>query len=535
MGPVSVAPGSMAVSGGPAGPGGPGDPRDPLVRLAGLLDEPPSPLPPHRPVAPFGPPRPREPRETPGPHAPVAPDDAGASPGVVAAEGRIHGVPVVAFCTDARLRGGALQSSGCDVIATAVETAHRRGVPIVGLWHSGGARLDEGLAALDGVGRVFAAMVAASGRVPQISVVLGPAAGGAAYGPALSDIVVMTREARMFITGPDVVRSVTGEQIDMAELGGAEAHARRSGLVHLVADDENDAVRQARRLVGLLGRPGRFDAAAAPAVADPGTLLPDRARRAYDVTPVVRAVLDGTTEPPAPAGHAAPGGPARSGDAGGCDAFVELQPLWARNIVTGLGRLGGATVGVVANNPLRKGGCLDAMAAEKAARFVRMCDAFGIPLLVLVDVPGYLPGVEQEWGGVVRRGAKLLHAFAGCRVARVTVVLRKSYGGAYIAMNSRALGATAVFAWPDAQMAVMSAEAAVEILHRKRLAAASEWDRGPLLAELTARQLRVGGTEQGLRVGAVDAIIEPAATRSRVIAALATGGMVRGGRDNTPL
>ena len=318
------------------------------------------------------------------------------------------------------------------------------GVPIIGLWHSGGARLAEGVLSLHAVGQIFQAMTQASGKVPQISVVLGPAAGGAAYGPALTDIVILGPEGRIFVTGPDVVRSVTGEDVDMLRLGGPEPHGRRSGVVHVLTETEEEALDRARRSPRC-SAPRAACASRTSTDIDLGAILPESKKRAYDVHPLVEAVLDeGTTQ--------------------------ELHAKWAPNIVTALGRLGGRTVGVIANNPLRLGGCLDSLSAEKAARFVRMCDAFGVPLVVLVDVPGYLPGVGQEWDGVVRRGAKLLHAFAECVVPRVTLVTRKAYGGAYIAMNSRSLGATTVFAWPGAEVAVMGAVAAVRILHRRKLA-----------------------------------------------------------------
>src|SRR5215813_1984642 len=363
--------------------------------------------------------------------------------GVVAGTGLVHGLSVVAFASDARVQGGAMSTAGCAAIVAAYAEATSRGVPIVGLWHSGGARLAEGVASLHAVGSVFAAMTQASGRVLQISVVLGPAAGGAAYGPALTDVVILSGQGRIFVTGPDVVRSVTGEDVDMARLGGPEPHSRRSGVVHLVADDDAAALGYARTLVTLLSEQGKISPDAV-AGRDLSGVLPESARRAYDVHGVTSRLLD--------------------------EPGIELHPKWAPNIVTILGRLAGRTVGVIANNPMRLGGCLDSSAAEKAARFVRFCDAFGVPLVVLVDVPGYLPGVGQEWDGVVRRGAKLLHAFAEAAVPRVTLVTRKAYGGAYIAMNSRSLGATRVFAWPDAEIAVMGAVAAVRILHRRTLA-----------------------------------------------------------------
>jgi acetyl-CoA/propionyl-CoA carboxylase carboxyl transferase subunit len=417
----------------------------------------------------------------------------------------------VAFASDPRVQGGAMGSAGCAAIVAAYDHAIQTGAPVIGLWHSGGARLQEGVESLHAVGTVFAAMTRASGKVPQISVVLGAAAGGAAYGPALTDLVILSEHGRIFVTGPDVVRSVTGEDVDMARLGGPEPHSRRSGVVHVVTETDAEALSQARELALLLGRqePAAGSAQSVPDI-DLSVLLPESPRRAYDVHPLITGVLDG------------PG--------------IELHPRWAPNIVTELGRLGGRTVGVIANNPLRLGGCLDATSAEKAARFVRMCDAFGVPLVVLVDVPGYLPGVGQEWDGVVRRGAKLLHAFAEASVPRVTLVTRKAYGGAYIAMNSRALGATRVFAWPGAEIAVMGAVAAVRILHRRTLAEAPAQQRHEVEAELAAEHERqAGGLARAIALGVVDEVVEPASTRQALASAIAAAPQRRGQHGNIPL
>ncbi|HEX3781161.1 MAG TPA: carboxyl transferase domain-containing protein [Pseudonocardiaceae bacterium] len=431
--------------------------------------------------------------------------------GLVVAYGRINGAKVVVYCTDGSRMGGAIGVAECPLIVAAIDLAVEENCPVIGLWHSGGAKLAEGVAAMNGVGLMFAAMVRASGRVPQLSVVLGPAAGAAAYGPALTDVVIMSDAGRVFVTGPDVVRSVTGEQIDMEGLGGPEAHGKKSGVVHIGATSETDAYLHARRLTTLFVHKGHFDPAAIGPCEDLRALLPDSPRRAYDVHPLVHAVLD-------------------------TNSFTELQPRWAANMVIGLGRLGGATVGMIANNPLRKGGCLDSLSAEKTSRFVRLCDSFGVPLIVMVDVPGYLPGVGQEWDGVVRRGAKLLHAFADAAVPRITLVTRKSYGGAYIAMNSRSLGATAVFAWPEAEVAVMGAKAAVGILHRKKLAAAPEAEREALHEELAREhELIAGGVVRALDIGVVDEVIEPAQTRRRLVEVLAATPARRGGNRNIPL
>ncbi|MEU8268624.1 carboxyl transferase domain-containing protein [Sphaerisporangium sp. NPDC049002] len=462
------------------------DGRAPSVRLARLLD--------------------------PGSPVPLHGDD---DSGVRAVRGLVDGAPVVAYCTDATRMGGALGAAGAMRIVEAIETAERLGCPVVGLWHSGGARLADGVESMHGVGLMFAAMTRASGVIPQISVVLGPAAGAAAYGPALTDIVMMADAARVFVTGPDIVRSVTGETIDMAGLGGPETHGPKSGVAHITVGGEDEAYVRARRLVGFFSLPGAFDLARLREPRDLGGFLPESPRRAYDVRPLVHAIMDG--------------------DEGGV-VFEELQPRWAANLLVGLGRLGGRSVGVLANNPIRKGGCLDSLSAEKGSRFVRMCDSLGIPLVVLVDVPGYLPGVGQEWGGVVRRGAKLLHAFAESVVPRVTLITRKAYGGAYIAMNSRSLGATAVFAWPGAEVAVMGAEAAVGVLHKKALAAAPEAGRDELRARLVEEHRQVaGGVDRAMSLGVVDEVIAPATTRLRLAEALAGAPHSRGRHSNIPL
>jgi acetyl-CoA/propionyl-CoA carboxylase carboxyl transferase subunit len=431
--------------------------------------------------------------------------------GAFTAYGHIEGCRVVAYCTDATVMGGAMGDAGCRYIAAAIDTAVREGIPVIGVWHSGGARLAEGVLALDAVGNVFAAMIHASGKVPQISVVVGPAAGGGAYGPALTDLVIMSQSGRVFVTGPDVVKSVTGENVDMESLGGIDTHGRRSGVVHVTTETEEEAIAAAREAVSLMADQQFFDTARIGAPQDLSKLLPDNPKRAYDVHPLVGGILDDGT-------------------------FFELHAKWAPNIVTGLGRLTGRAVGVIANNPLRLGGCLDSPSAEKAARFVRMCDAFGIPLVVLVDVPGYLPGVGQEWDGIVRRGAKLLHAFGEAVVPRVTLVTRKSYGGAYIAMNSHSLGATRVFAWPSAEVAVMGATAAVGILHRKKLAAAEPGEREALHQKLAEEHERIaGGVGRAMEIGVVDEMLAPSDTRAAITKALADAPARRGSHGNIPL
>jgi acetyl-CoA/propionyl-CoA carboxylase carboxyl transferase subunit len=429
--------------------------------------------------------------------------------GQFAAAGTVGGVSAVVFASDPAAGGGATSQRGCQVIVAAYDHALAAGCAVIGLWHSGGAQLADGVRGLHGAGTVFAAMTRASGRIPQLSVVLGPTVAEAAYGPALTDVVIMAPEGRMFVTGPDVVRSVTGEDVDEVQLGGQDVHSRRSGVVHVTAADLPAAFSAARQLVALLGNQGSVDAVHLRRRQFAG-LLPTSPRRAYDVRPLVDRLCD--------------------------EPGLELNPRWAPNIVTLLGRLGGRTVGVVANNPLRLGGCLNCSAAEKAARFVRMCDSLGVPLVVVVDVPGYIPGLTQEWEGVVRRGAKLLYAFAEAVVPRVTLVTRKAYGGAYIAMNSRALGATRVYAWPDAEVAVMGAVSAVRILHRRRLESTPSESRAQVESELAAAHDKaVGGIDRAVSLGVVDEVIWPDETREKIAQAIAGAPYLRGDHSNIPL
>ena len=433
---------------------------------------------------------------------------------MLAAVGKVDGSPVVAFCSDATTMGGAMGDVGCRVVVDAYHRAMTDGVPIIGLWHSGGARLAEGVLSLHAVGRIFHAMTQASGKIPQISVVLGPAAGGAAYGPALTDVVILGPEGRIFVTGPDVVRSVTGEDVDMLRLGGPEPHGRRSGVVHILTDSEAEALERARTVAALLGAQGSLDVDAVED-RDLEELLPESRKRAYDVHPLIEAILDeGTAQ--------------------------EVHAKWAPNIATALGRFGGRTVGVVANNPLRLGGCLDSLSRGE-----------GVP--VRADVrrvrrPPHRRGRRprlparrgQEWDGVVRRGAKLLHAFGECVVPRVTLITRKTYGGAYIAMNARSLGATKVYAWPGAEVAVMGPVAAVRILHRRKLAEVTPDIRPQVEAELAAEHERIaGGVERAVEIGVVDAVVEPARTRSTIAHAIDDAvqsvGVRKGQHGNIPL
>ncbi len=430
--------------------------------------------------------------------------------GMVAVTGDIKGNKVIVFASDATIKSGALGVEGSKVIVSAYKAAMSAQVPIIGIWHSGGARLSDGVASLDAFGEVFQSMISASGHIPQLSLVLGPTAGGGAYGPALTDIVVLSPEGRIFVTGPEVVKSVTGEDIDMALLGGPEAHRKNSGLAHIIAPTEQEAIDDVRDLTALFANHGVMN----PDVADIdlSVFVPESQVRTYEVHPLVDAILDKETE------------------------HIELLSMWAPNMTTIIGRLGGATVGVLANNPAHIAGILDAAAGEKAARFVRTCDAFGIPLIVIADVQGFLPGAGQEWEGAVRRGAKLLHAFGEAIVPRVTLITRRAYGGAYVAMNSKALGATRVLAWPEAEVSVMGAVAAVRVLHRRILADLPAEQRESMELELAAEHEKIsGGVARAVEIGAVDEIIDPAHTRSALAKIIASTPHRRGAHGNIPL
>jgi acetyl-CoA carboxylase carboxyltransferase component len=419
--------------------------------------------------------------------------------GVLAGSGRVNGRSVFCFAQDASFAGGSLGAAQAETIVKIHELAGKARVPVIGFVESAGARMQEGLAALAGYGQIFRQQVRLSGRVPQISVVCGASAGGGSYSPALTDFVIMTEQASMFLTGPAVIERVTGEIVDAHQLGGPRIHAA-NGVCHAVVPDEHEGALLARRLLDLLPqsadeRPPTVAASPAPPDA-PDLPVPREARKVYDVRHVASALVD--------AGET-----------------LEISPRFARNVVCLLARVEGRPVGVVANQPRFLGGALDAAASQKAARFVRTCNAFGLPLLVLVDTPGFLPGVKQEREGVIRHGAKLVYAFAECTVPRISVVIRKAYGGAAIAMNSKQLGADYVLAWPQAEVGVMAARQAVEIIHRREISAATD-------PEATARELadRYSTEHLSLRAAAaegfVDEVIAPEETRSRIVAALAS-------------
>ena len=459
----------------------------------------------------------------------------GARPsGVVTGFGQIGGRQVAVYSQDFSVSGGALGAIEGDKIVRLLDDALRLRIPVIGLIDSGGAKIQEGVGALRQYGRIFNRTCAASGLVPQISVILGPCAGGAVYSPALTDFVIATREAsHMFVTGPDVVRAVTGEQISAEELGGARIHGRVSGVVHYVAEDESDALEQVRTLLAYLPSSAdqeapRYDyddaarAADAAAAASVGSLVPASSRQAYDVAEVVAAVVD----------HG---------------ELVQVQEVFAPNVVIGFACFEGRPVGIAANQPLADAGTLDVNASEKLARFVRFCDAFGLPVVTFVDVPGYRPGAEQEHAGIIRRGAKVINAYATATVPLVTVILRKAYGGAYIVMGSKAIGADLNFCWPGAEIAVLGAQGAVGIIHRRDLARVRE-ERGEEAAAAERERLvaqyadSVINPDKAVAIGEIDAVIAPEATRSVIVDSLAALADKRDARhvpakkhDNIPL
>lgn len=428
--------------------------------------------------------------------------------GVVAGYGTVDGRQVCVYSQDFTVFGGALGEVHGQKIVKVMDLALRTGVPLVGINDGGGARIQEGVAGLTQFAAIFKRNVAASGVIPQISLILGPTAGGAVYSPALTDFVVMADQtSHMFITGPDVIRTVTGEDVGFEELGGGQTHNAVSGVAHYLASDEDDAFDYVKALLAALPSNNLSDPPSYPIEADPeitdvdlelDTLIPDSPNQPYDMRTVIEHVLDDAD-------------------------FLEVMPLYAQNVLVGFGRVEGQSVGVIANQPLHMAGTLDINASEKAARFVRTCDAFNIPVLTLVDVPGFLPGTDQEWNGIIRRGAKLIFAYAEATVPLVTVITRKAYGGAYIVMGSKDLGADINLAWPTAQIAVMGAAGAVNILHRGTLkaVAADGGDTDAERARLTDEyeDALVNPYDAADR-GYVDAVIAPSETRLQIVAAL---------------
>jgi len=424
-------------------------------------------------------------------------DRARSGDGVLAGAGTVDGRPVFCYAQDPSFMGGSLGEAHAESIVRVMSLAGQAGAPVVGFVESGGARLQEGHAALAGYGRIFRASVELSELVPQVTVVTGVSAGGGAYSPALTDFVLMTDRARMFLTGPKVVRQALGEDVSMDELGGTRVH-ERNGVCQLTAGSELDATERVRDLLShlpnALGERTPALPPARPHGGAPDASVPAEARRVYDVRDVAGAIVD--------SGH-----------------LLEASPRWAPNMVTAFGRIEGRSVGIIANQPRRLGGVIDSVASEKAALFVDACNRFRLPLVVLVDTPGFMPGTRQEGLGVIRHGASLLRAFAGARVPKVTVVLRKAYGGAVITMNSKDLGADMVFAWPDAEIGIMAANQAVGIVNRRQIAEA-DGDEGLREALAGAYADEHLNADAAAASGFVDEVIDPAETRERLAWAL---------------
>ena len=424
-----------------------------------------------------------------------------AADGVVTGYGTIDGRTVYVFAQDFTSLGGTMGENTAKKICKIMDMAAKMGAPIIGLNDSGGARIHEGVDSLSGYGSIFYRNSVYSGVVPQVSVIMGPCAGGAVYSPALMDLTIMVSgSSRMFITGPAVVEAVTGESVTEEDLGGAYVQSSKSGVAHLMAETEEDALYFVRSFLSYL--PASAKSQPPVYYYEPGDedrpaldgMIPDNDRRPYDMREVILELLDE-------------------------DSFLELQPIFAGNIITGLGRVAGRSVGIIANQPYSLGGCLDIDASDKAARFIQMCDAFNIPLLNLVDVPGFLPGVDQEHGGIIRHGAKMLYVYSVAEVPKITVILRKAYGGSYLAMCSRDLGADLVLAWPTAQIAVMGADGAANIIFRKEIEAAKNPEvKRQEMIDLYSEKFSTPyiAAERGY----VDMVVQPCQTRALIMDAL---------------
>ena len=427
-----------------------------------------------------------------------------ASDGVITGHGLVNGRPVFAYAQDFTSRGGSLGEKHAGKIVKVMDLALKAGVPLIGMNDSGGARVEEGIDSLKGYGDIFFRNSRASGVIPQISLIMGPCAGGAVYSPAMTDFILMVKKtAHMFITGPSVIKTVTGEETDFEALGGAMTNNAKSGNAHFACESDEDAIEQVKLILSYIPANNLEDPPRLPLSDDPArlcpeldTIIPDNPNAAYDIKDVIHAILD-------------------NGD------FMEIHEYYAQNAVIGLGRLNGRTVGIIANQPMVLAGCLDINASDKIARFIRFCDSFNIPLITFVDVPGYLPGTDQEWNGVIRHGAKLLWSYSEATVPKLNVTTRKSYGGAYIAMSSQHLGNDMAFAWPSAELAVMGAQGAVNIVssYRKEIKAAKDPE--------AVRQEKIKEYEATFNTpyiaaerGYIDAVIRPSETRLRLIDAL---------------
>jgi len=421
--------------------------------------------------------------------------------GVVTGYGTVNGRKIYVFAQDFTVAGGSLSEVHANKICRVLDLAALNGNPVIGINDSGGARIQEGVYALNGYGSIFYRNTLCSGVIPQISVVMGPSAGGAVYSPAITDFVFMVdKTSYMFITGPQVIEAVTGEKVTPEELGGAATHNETSGVAHFFAEDEEDCFRQIRELINYLPSNNVDDPPLAESLEpelnqeELATLMPDNPNRSYDVREVIKRVVDGSK-------------------------LVEVHKGYAQNALVGFARINGQAVGIIANQPQFKSGCLDVNSSDKIARFVRFCDSFNLPLVTFVDVPGYLPGVEQEWGGVIRHGAKVLYAYSEATVPQISIILRKAYGGAYIAMNSRSLGADLCLAWPTAEIAVMGPEGAVNIVNRKELEEAEDKDKKR--KELVDNyRFKYANPYIAAARGWIDEVIDPRETRSFIIRGL---------------
>lgn len=423
---------------------------------------------------------------------------------VVTGFGHVHGRKVFAYAQDFTVLGGSLSLVAGQKISKIMDHAMRTGAPVVGINDSGGARIQEGVDSLAGYGNIFVRNTLASGVIPQITVVAGPAAGGAVYSPAITDFIFMVDGiGQMYITGPDVVKSVTGEEVSHEDLGGANSHASRSGVAHFTAEDEEACMEKVRRLLAFLPANNSEPAPRIDPNDDPGrrdeklrSIVPEQVNQPYDVVEVITSLVD-------------------NGD------FMQVHEQFAANVVVGFGRLDGRTIGVIANQPAVMAGMLDIDASDKAARFVRFCDAFNIPLVTLVDVPGFMPGTHQEFGGIIRHGAKLLYAYSEATVPKLAVILRKAYGGAYIVMSSKELRSDLNVAWPSAEIAVMGPDGAVNVVSRREISAAEDPDakRSELVDDYRER---FANPYVAANRGYIDDVIDPADTRRVLVTALRT-------------
>ena len=422
--------------------------------------------------------------------------------GVITGHGLVDGRPVFAFSQDFTARAGSLGEMHAKKICKVMDLALKAGVPFVGINDSGGARIQEGVDALAGYGQLFFRTSAASGVIPQISAIMGPTAGGAVYSPAMTDWVFMVKKSSyMFITGPDVIKAVTGEEISFEELGGAKTHNQKSGVAHFACENDEDAINEIRRLLSYLPANNMEDAPHVDTGDDPNrtdaaldSIIPDSPNKIYDMKEVIRSIVD-------------------NGD------FFEPHQYFARNMIVGFARLNGRAIGIIANQPKQLAGCLDINASDKATRFIHFCDSFNIPLLTIADVPGYLPGSQQEWGGIIRHGAKLLWCYSEATVPKLLLVTRKDYGGSYLAMCSKDLGADMAFAWPTAEIAVMGAQGATNIIHRKEINGAED-QAAKRQEKIAEYEVLFSNPYQAAQRGYIDAVIVPSETRPRLIDAL---------------